>query len=111
MAKIHVVTPASAGTDLDDHDNLQEDGATALVWVANQAHKYKNGGVEMLRIEKGAGAAKMKVATNAPDRYGLPLPDRTIDIAANSDKTYAPLSPGAHNENNRKRQGVYQPSV
>ncbi len=98
MAKMHVVTPAGAGTDLADHDNLQEDGSTALVWVADTPHKYRNTGVEMLRIEKGAGAATMTVTTHAPDQYGLPLPDRTIAIAANSDEWYAPLSQGAHNE-------------
>ncbi len=105
MAKMHVVTPASAGTDLADHDNLQEDGATALVWVANQAHKYRNTGRELLRIVKGAGAATMTVTTLAPDQFGLELPDRTIAIAANSDEVYAPLSRGAHNERSGDDKG------
>ena len=95
MARIKVQTPATAGTTLAA--NKQEDDS-ALVWVANTRHKYRNTGKEILRIVKGAGAATMKAKTHAPNQYGLPLPDRTIAIPANSDRFYRPLSPGAHNE-------------
>jgi len=105
MARMHVVTPAGAGTDLTDHDNLQEDGTTALVWVNNTAHKYKNTGRELLRIVKGTGGATMTVTTHAPDQFGLALPDRTIAIAASSDEVYAPLSRGAHNERSGADEG------
>ncbi|MDE2901789.1 MAG: hypothetical protein OXP73_02040 [Chloroflexota bacterium] len=105
MARMHVVTPAGAGTVLTDHDNLQEDGSTAVVWVANAAHKYKNTGTELLRIVKGSRGATMTITTHAPDQYGLALPDRTIAINANSDKVYAPLSRGAHNERSGDDKG------
>jgi len=105
MARMHVVTPAGGGTDLTDHDNLLEDGSAALVWVADAAHKYKNTGMEKLRIVKGAGAATMTITTHAPDQYGLALPDRTIAIDASSDKVYAPLSRGAHNERSGADKG------
>jgi len=96
MAKIQVIKVASGSADFQS--NRQEDGSTALVWVANAAHKYENKGTELLRIRKGSGAATLTIQTNAKGRFGLPLPDRTLTIEANSNKVYPPFSPGAHNE-------------
>ena len=95
MARMEILTPTRDGKDL--RANREDDG-TALAWVANQVHKYQNTGIEMLRIVKGAGQATLTMATNAPDQYGLELPDRELTIAANSDEVYLPFSPEAHNE-------------
>ena len=102
MARMQILSPSGGGTTLAA--NREEDGS-ALAWVANMAHEFQNTGAEMLRIVKGAGQATLTMATNAPDQYGLELPDREITIAANSDDIYVPFSPEAHNERDGADKG------
>ena len=102
MARMQILQLSAGGTTLAP--NKEEDGS-ALVWVADAAHKFQNTGVEILRIKKGAGAGVITMTTNAPDQYGLVLPDRTLNIAANSDEFYLPFSPEAHNERDGADKG------
>ena len=95
MARMEIQTPSADGTT--ERNNRTEAGS-ALVWANNGEHKYRNTGVEYLRITKGAAAATMTIQTHAPDVYGLALPDKEVAIAANSTKMYGPFSPEAHNE-------------
>ena len=47
----------------------------------------------------------MTIEVNAPDQYGVELPDREVAIAANSEKLYGPYSPEGHNERSGTDEG------
>ena len=65
----------------------------------DQDHEYPNTGREMLRIEKGVGAATMTIASNADDPFdGTALEDVEIAIGASSDELYGPFSADKHND-------------
>ena len=102
MARMLVQVPSIAGTTL--LINKEEDG-TDLAWVAAQAHKYLNNGIEILRIVKGVGASVLTVTSRAPNQYGLVLADRTINIPSGSDELYPAFSPEAHNERSGADKG------
>ena len=98
MATMEVLKPSRAGRTLRAN---RDSAGTALTWTADTDHDYPNTGREMLRIEKGTGAATMTIASNANDPFdGTPLDDVEIAIAASSDELYGPYNSDKHNDDN-----------
>ena len=97
MANGQVIYPSLAGSG-PVAANKQPDG-TALTWVAAATHSFSNDGNLFLQVKTGAGGNQtMTVTTHVPPNRGLVLPDRTIDLTANTTKLYGPFPTDMHND-------------